>query len=325
MIDGAVKNALRAEPYADEMIRDTLGNLLVYKKGRARSGKSIMLAAHMDEVGMIIKSITDEGYLKFGFVGGADRRVAIGKRVFVGESRVPGVIGIKAYHLVSEEEEKSVPKTADLYIDIGAADRKEAEGAVRRGDFAVFGGDVKEFGGGYLKAKAIDDRVGCAVMIKLLEETPPVDCWFAFTVQEEVGTRGAFAAAFAVTPDIALVIEGTTAADSPAMPDYRQICRPGRGAVIPFMDGGTIYDRGLFELLRGIAEEKGIPWQTKEHIAGATDARAVQRTKEGVRVAGIAAAVRYIHSPSCVFRISDMGAMLDLAREFLRSFAAKTE
>ena len=172
-----------------------------------------------------------------------------------------------------------------------------------------------------VKAKALDDRVGCAVMLELLKEDLPMDVTFAFTVQEEVGTRGAFGAAFRVTPEIALVLETTTAADIPSSQAHQQVCTPGKGPVVPFMDGGTIYDRGLFELLRKLAVDNGIPWQTKHYVAGGTDARAVQRTKAGVRTVGMAAAVRYLHAPSGVACVKDMEDMLRLTRLFITQLA----
>ena len=280
-----------------------------------------MLCAHMDEVGLIIKSITEDGYLKFGCVGGIDRRVLLGKQVALGEQKVTGVIGLKAIHMTTAEERKKVPKLEEYYIDIGVKSREEAEKLVGIGDCGVFVSDVVEFGDGMLKAKAIDDRVGCAVLVKLLEENLPMDCTFVFTVQEEVGTRGAFGSAFSVTPEIALVLEGTTAADNPALDESLQVCWPGKGPVLSWMDGGSIYDRGLFELLRDLADRNGLPWQMKHYLAGGTDASAIQRTKSGVRVAGISAAVRYLHAPSSVANISDMEHMLTLARLFVGAVA----
>ncbi|MBQ1974521.1 MAG: M42 family metallopeptidase, partial [Ruminococcus sp.] len=299
--EGAVRELIIEEikGYADYKI-DALGNLLVHKKGKKPAQNRLMLSAHMDEVGMMVTDVTAGGFLKFDEVGGIDRRVLIGKRVLVGEKEIPGVIGLKAYHLTSTEEEKKVPKLKDFYIDIGAKDGEQAREYVSPGDVAVFDADIVEFGHGLIKAKAIDDRIGCAVMVELLKEDLPMDVTFAFTVQEEVGTRGAFGAAFSVTPDIALVLEGTTAADLPDMPDRQKVCGPGKGPVIPFMDGSTVYDRELFEKLRSLAVEHKIPWQTKQYISGGTDAGAIQRTKDGVRVAAISAAVRYLHTPSSV-------------------------
>ena len=311
----------RVTPYATDLRVDAMGNLIVLKKGARATGNKLMLCAHMDEVGLIIKSITEDGYLKFGCVGGIDRRVLLGKQVALGEQKVTGVIGLKAIHMTTAEERKKVPKLEEYYIDIGVKSREEAEKLVGIGDCGVIVSDVVEFGDGMLKAKAIDDRAGCAVLVKLLEEDLPMDCTFVFTVQEEVGTRGAFGSAFSVTPEIALVLEGTTAADNPALDESLQVCWPGKGPVLSWMDGGSIYDRGLFELLRDLADRNGLPWQMKHYLAGGTDASAIQRTKSGVRVAGISAAVRYLHAPSSVANISDMEHMLTLARLFVGAVA----
>lgn len=311
----------RAEPYADQARVDALGNLIVFKRGAKATGNKLMLCAHMDEVGLIVKSVTDEGYLKFGCVGGIDRRILLGKRVVVGEKAVPGVIGLKAIHLTTAEERKKVPKLTDLFIDIGAKDKEEAMAQVELGDVGTFASDAVEFGEGMLKAKAIDDRVGCAVMVKLLEESLPMDCTFVFSAMEEVGARGAFGAAFGLTPEVALILEGTTSADTPALEPERQVCWPGKGPVLAWMDGGAIYDRELFELLRGLAERNGLPWQMKHYLSGGTDGQAIQRTKAGVRVTGISAAVRYLHAPSSVCSISDAEQILSLARLFIRAMS----
>lgn len=321
--EGAVRDFIRAqaEPYADSIRTDALGNLIVFKKGKKSTGNRLLLAAHMDEVGLIITRATEDGFLKFDFVGGVDRRVALGKPVVLGPKKIPGVIGMKAIHMLSREDMKKVPKTEALYIDIGASSREEAEEMAEPGAYGSFVCEGEPLGSDFFKAKAIDDRVGCAVLVKLLEEDLPMDCTFVFTVQEEVGTRGAFGSAFSVTPEIALVLEGTTAADNPALDESLQVCWPGKGPVLSWMDGGSIYDRGLFELLRDLADRNGLPWQMKHYLAGGTDASAIQRTKSGVRVAGISAAVRYLHAPSSVANISDMEHMLTLARLFVGAVA----
>ena len=321
--EGPVRDYLRsrAEAAGAQTRTDGMGNLICVKKGAQAAPNKLMLAAHMDEVGLMVKRITDQGYVKFACLGGIDRRVLIGKPVFLGKDRIPGVIGLKAIHLTTAEEEKKIPKIDDLFIDIGAKSREEAEKLTHIGDFAVFSNSITEFGNGMLKAKAIDDRIGCAVMIELLERDLPMDVTFVFTVQEEVGTRGAMGAAFSVTPELALILEGTTAADSPTTDAHRRVCYPGKGPVVPYMDGGTVYDRGLFGLIRELAEENRIPWQTKEYVSGGTDARAVQRTKTGVRVAAISAAVRYLHSPSSVGSITDFQQMQALALCFIQAIA----
>lgn len=317
--EGEVRAFLRAqaEPYADSIRTDALGNLIVFKQGAKATGNRLLLAAHMDEVGLIITHVTDDGFLKFGFVGGVDRRIAIGKPVVLGPDRVPGIISLKAIHLADKAELKKVPKTDSLYIDIGAGSREEALKKVPLGTYGSFVSQPEEFGDGFFKARAIDDRIGCAIMLELLKEELPLDVTFAFTAQEEVGTRGAFGAAFSVTPQVALVLETTTAADLPGVDSHRRVCAPGKGPVISYMDGSTIYDRGLFEDLRRLAEDNGIPWQTKEYIAGGNDARTIQRTKQGVRVAAMSAATRYLHAPSSVASVADFKNMLELTRLFL--------
>ncbi len=311
----------RAQAAGAKIRVDGMGNLICFKAGAQAAPNRLMLCAHMDEVGLIVKRITDEGYLKFACLGGVDHRVLIGKQVFLGTAGVPGVIGLKAIHLTTAEERKKTPELESLFIDIGAKNREEAEALTYVGDFGAFSGEIVEYGDRMLKAKAIDDRIGCAVMIELLERELPMDVTFAFTVQEEVGTRGAFGAAFSVTPELALILEGTTAADTPATEPHRRVCRPGGGPVIPYMDGTTVYDLELFSLLCTLAEEMGIPWQTKEYLSGGTDAKAVQRTKSGVRVGALSAAVRYLHSPSSVAAMADFEHIQALAFHFIEAVA----
>lgn len=318
-MEGAVADYIKAEaePFADEIITDSLGNLMIFKKGKKTPKKRLMLAAHMDEVGVIVTGYTDDGYLKFDFVGGVDRRIALGQRVFI--NGAAGVIAVKAAHHAKRSGDENVPKQDDLYIDIGANNREEARAVAALGDVGTFDLAVLEFGAGFFKAKAIDDRIGCAVMLELLKEGLPVDTWFAFTAQEEVGTRGATVAAFRINPEVALIVEGTTAADMPGVPQTKRICSPGNGVVIPFMDKGTIYDRELYAFVTKLAEDNGIVWQTKQMIAGGTDASIIQRSQSGTKVVGIAAAIRNIHSPSCVGNTRDFEALLKLARLFIKA------
>lgn len=311
----------RAEAAGAETRVDGMGNLICFKRGEAPGPHTLMLIANMDEVGLIVRRITEDGYLKFACLGSIDRRVLIGKSVFVGQNRIPGVIGLKAIHLTTPEERKSVPKLTELYIDIGAANREEAEALTHLGDYAVFSDSIIEFGNRMLKAKAIDGRIGCAVMIELLERDLPMDVTFVFTVQEEVGARGAFGAAFSVTPEIALVLEGAATGDISTIEKHRRVCAPGLGPVIPYMDSGAVYDQQIFELLRSLAIENKIPWQTKEYITDSTDAQAIQRTKAGIRVGAVSAAVRYSHSPSSVAAIQDFENIEALAAHFIDAVA----
>ena len=306
-----------AEKNADDVIIDVMGNVIAYKKGTVAPERTIVLCAHMDEVGLIVTGITDDGYIKFATVGGIDNRVIAGKAVLVGEKRLYGMIGCKAVHLVKDKEKGKALEADALYIDIGASSYESAKALVNPGDTCTFDSEIREFGDGYIKAKAIDDRFGCAVLLSLMQSDLPIDCIFAFTVQEEVGLRGALTASYRAAPDIALIVEGTTAADLPSVPEGKKVCKVGGGVVIPFMDGSTIYDRELYKMLTDIADRNEIKWQTKNVISSGTDAAAFQRSRAGVKTAGIAAPVRNLHSPSCVAKKSDLEAVYKLAESFI--------
>ena len=312
----------RALPLADQVETDALGNLFVFKKGAVTPQQPVMVCAHMDEVGLIVTGYREGGFLRFAFVGGIDRRVVIGKRVFLGPERVPGVIGLKAVHLTDEDEVKSkVPALEDLYIDIGAESEEQARAMVRLGWRGVFDNTIAEFGSGFIKAKALDDRVGCAAMLELLKEDLPVDVWFVFTVQEEVGCRGAGVAAERINPEIALILEGTTAADVGGVDNGQEVCFLGRGVVIPYMDRGTIAHRESWEMVTALADREKIPWQVKEKIAGGTDASAIQRRGFGAKVVTMSAPLRNIHSPASVGKISDIVLLPVLCRKVLEEIS----
>jgi len=317
--EGAVRDYIleAVRPHATPVV-DALGNVLVTKQGGRRSDKKVLLSAHMDEVGLIITAVTAEGFLKFASVGGVDRRVILGQRVQIGPGRVPGVIGLKPVHLLSSAEQERVPEAEDLCIDIGVSSAKAAGELVALGDTACF--DCAPFEmGNCLAARAIDNRLGCAVLLQLIEEDLPIDLHFAFTVQEEVGCRGALTASFQVQPDVALVLEGTTAADLPGVATDKQVCRLGGGVVVPFMDKGTIYDRGLYTQITTLAEQMEIPWQTKSLVSGGTDGSSIQRSGTGVRVAALAAPVRNLHTAYNVADLADMRHLLALTRAVLGS------
>ena len=296
-----------------------MGNVLAYVKGRERAKHTLLFAAHMDEVGFMITGVTPEGYLRFTTVGGIDPKVVYGRSVRVGG--ISGVIGGKATHLCSADEKKQVPKPSELLIDIGAASKEEAEALVRPGDTAVFAGEFSRLEGGLVKSRAIDDRAGCALLLDLAEQTPDYDMVLAFTVQEEVGLRGAKAAAFGVQPDIAVVVDATTAADTIGVAADKQVCRVGEGAVISFMDKRTLYDADLYARILEIAKKKNIRAQSKTMVAGGNDAGAIQLAGRGARVAAVSLPCRYLHSPACVVAKRDMEQTLALLQELARQLA----
>ncbi len=306
--------------YAEYSV-DPLGNLIVFKKGKNPSKNKVMLDAHIDEVGLIITAITSEGYLRFTKVGGIDTRVIIGRTVKVGENAVTGVIGIKPVHLVEKDAEKDIPKADDLYIDIGAKDKEEARKYVRLGDAAWFTGDFVEFGDGFVKAKALDDRAGCAILIEMIRSELEYDTWFSFSVQEEIGTRGAQTSAFTIAPDYAIVVETTTAADISGVKDEKRVCICGNGGAVSFMDRSTLYNKELFDKAFDVAEKNGIVCQPKTLVAGGNDAGAIHKSRGGVKVLTVSVPCRYLHSPSCVIKYSDAEESLKLVKAMAEEFA----
>lgn len=300
---------------------DALGNLIVEKRGAKRAESKVMLASHMDEVGLIITYITEDGFLRFACVGGIDSRALFGKAVRVGEQGISGVIGGKAVHQLTKDEKNTVPEAEDLLIDIGARTKAEAESLVSLGDNAYFDSEYIEFGDGFIKSKAIDDRAGNLIMLEMLQSDLPYDMTFCFTVQEEIGTRGAAAVTDTVAPDYAIVLESTTASDLPDVSGYRQVCKTGGGAVVGFMDRGTVYDKSLYDLAFRLAKENDIPCQTKTMVAGGNDASAIHKAAGGVKTVAISVPCRYIHSASCVAKKEDIDSVARLARVLSKTLA----
>jgi endoglucanase len=242
--------------------------------------------------------------------------------VWIGDKKVPGVIGIKPVHLTKESEQDKPIDDKKLTIDIGASNKAEAEELVKRGDYATFATKFVELdpdGESWraVRGKAFDDRVGCAILIELLTTQYPFDLYAAFTVQEEVGARGARVAAFAVEPDYAFALEGPAANEVPTKRDISPSTRLGHGPVITIMDRSLIADQRLVRLLIDTAEELQIPYQFKQPGIGGTDAGAIHLTKEGVPSAVVSVPCRYIHSPAAILSLDDFDYTVKLMRESL--------
>ncbi|MBC8535670.1 M42 family metallopeptidase [Feifania hominis] len=291
--------------FADDCRRDRLGNLIAFRKG-TDSSKKLMLCAHMDEVGLLVSYITDEGLLRFQPVGGIDPRVITGRRVLVGEKQVPGVIGTKAIHIQTPEERKQAPGFDRLYIDIGATSREDAQKAVSLGDCAVFDSDFVTFGDGCIKAKALDNRVGCAVLMESMRMRPHYDTYYVFSVGEEVGLRGAYTSSYDIEPDFAVAIDSTTTADYAGVDERDQGLKLGGGCALFLMESTTYYFKDTLKKVRRIAQENGVRYQMKQIMVGGLDAGGIQRTASGVETASVATPCRYLHSPSCMMKISDI-------------------
>lgn len=292
---------------------DNLGNIIAFKKGKKTPSKRVMIDAHLDEVGLIITSVTSDGFLRFTTVGGINTEVMLCRNVFI-NGKTNGVIGMRPVHLCSGDSAKKLPSPDSLYIDIGAKSKEEALKVVSLGDRAVIKGDYYQ-NGDMILSKALDDRVGCAVLCALLKEESEYDFYASFSTQEEVGLRGARVAAFSIEPHSAIVLEGTTAADIADVPSDKKVCVLGDGVAVSFMDGTTVYDREYYNL----ALNSGLRVQTKAAVAGGNNSGAIHLSKQGARTVTLSVPCRYIHSNSSVCNINDIYAQKDLAKYMLKA------
>jgi len=305
---------------------DALGNLICYKKARRQGGASwprkVMLAAHMDEVGLMVTGFNNDGTLRFGKVGGIDDRVLLSKQVLIGPDAVPGVIGYRPIHLIPRAERNRPPDFSKLAIDIGASNQAGAEKLVKLGDYVSFRTSFEvlaEDGLRTVKGKAFDDRAGCAVLVELLKGEYAVDLYAAFTTQEEVGLRGAKVAAYAIAPDVAFAFEGTICDDLPSKKDVSPVTELGKGPAITFMDRSFVADRRLVDLLVRTAEKEGIPYQFKRAVAGGTDSGAIHLSREGVPAVTVSVPSRYIHAPVSMLSLLDLEHTVQLVQKSLRN------
>ncbi len=303
---------LATSPAAYTYTVDPAGNLLVKVIGAARAVHQTVFAAHMDEVGLIVTGITDEGYLRFDTVGGIVDAVLYGRRVRINGH--PGVIAGKAIHLCKEEEANKAPSPDKLLIDLGVTNKDEAADIASPGDMVTFDTAYGEMGPHRVCGKALDDRAGCALLLELVRDIPPYDLTLAFTTQEEVGLRGAGVAGFTLQPDYAVIVDATTAADIAGSSPDTEVCHQTGGAVVSFMDRRTLYPRDLYDRIMALAAARGIPAQPKSKVAGGNDAGAFQTAGAGTRVAAVSLPCRYIHSPCCVLHKEDVTATAALLK-----------
>lgn len=317
--EGAVRRLIlkAIEGHVDEVQVDALGNVLALKRGAGRGGR-ILAAAHMDEVGFMITGFDGDGALRFESVGGLDERVLLGKQVLVGPKQLPGVMGAAPVHLVPAEQRTSVVRAARLRIDIGADSEAAAKKLVKLGDRAGFATEFTVCGPSF-RGKALDDRFGCAALVELLRGPAySFDLHAAFTVQEEVGLRGAKVAAFAVDPQCAFVLDCTPAYDLPHSDEERENTqyntRLGFGPAIYIADRATFSDQRLITHLQRTAENAGLPYQFRQPGGGGTDAGAIHLVRAGIPSVSVSVPARYIHTPLSLARADDWRNTIRLLR-----------
>ncbi len=319
-----VRDELRrlVEPLVDSVEIDALGNLICARG----DGPTVMLDAHMDEVGFMVRWIEKDGFLRLSSLGGWDERLLMGQRLTLRTREggdVHGVIGASPPHILSQEERRRPVGLEDLFADIGAASAEEAkEMGVRIGDPATIHYPFRPLQNDCVTGKALDDRAGCLVLVEALQALADVELPYRlvanFAVCEEVGLRGARVAAWTVAPKVALALEGTIGADVPGVPEAKQPVRQGRGPAITVADRSIIVKPRLVRFLEEIAEAEGIPYQYKLPLYGGTDAGAIHVERGGVLAGVIAVPCRYIHSPVSTLRLSDLEYTVRLTCAFLR-------
>ncbi len=290
--------------YVDDIKVDKIGNVIAFKKGSIDSPR-VMIAAHMDEVGLMVTKIESSGLIRFTPVGGIDQRILVSKTVSIGKDNIPGVIGAKPIHLQEPGERSKALTYKQLYIDIGAKSKEQAEEFVKIGDYIAFDSKYTEFGHNLVKAKALDDRVGCSVLIDLIKSDTKLSFYAVFTVMEEVGLVGAGPAAYHVEPEIGIILEGTTCSDVTDVEPHLHSTKLGNGPAISLMDRTTYFDKNLRELIVETAKENDIPYQFRKTIFGGNDSGRIHIAKEGAKTATISVPCRYIHSPISVMNKDD--------------------
>ena len=290
-------------PYVEDIYTDALGNLIAHKKG---NGKKIMVAAHMDEIGIVVTHIDDNGFLRFSAIGGVYNKDLFARRIKFSN----GIIGV-----IGSEEENKDRKILKMYIDIGAASKEEAQKLINIGDMAVFCGDFYENQNAVI-SKALDNRAGCYVLIKALESLKSDnDIYFVFTTQEEVGLRGAKTSAYTIAPDYAIAVDVTDTGDTPE--GIKMITKLGGGACIKVMDRSVLCDSYIRSLLIELAKKNNIDYQLEVMTDGGTDAGAISLSGSGVKTGGISIPTRYIHSPSEMAFKKDIKDCVTLLKAFL--------
>ncbi|MEM3597103.1 MAG: M42 family metallopeptidase [Candidatus Bathyarchaeia archaeon] len=297
------------EKCADEVKEDKLGNVIAIRKGEKNAPK-VMLAAHMDEIGLLVKTISKEGFLQFAKIGGIDDRILLAQKVLVYTEKGPlhGIIGSKPPHIQKEEERKRIMTYDELFIDIGAGSQEEARKiGVKIGDPVAFDIKFARVNKDVVIGKAFDDRVGCAVMVEAMKLLKNAECtvYAVGTVQEEVGLRGATTAAFGINPDVGIALDVTVAGDMPGVKEVEAPIKLRKGPAIEVADMGLITHPKVLRLLIDAAEENKIPYQLETGLPGSTDAARIALTREGVPSGVISVPTRYIHSPTSLLSLKD--------------------
>lgn len=307
--------------HVDSISVDTMGNVIAFKEGIARKRERVMFAAHMDEIGFYVSFVDDRGFLRLQEVGGFDTRNLFSRRVIVHTQKGPmhGVLNVggKPIHTASLEERRAAKEVSDFFVDLGLSGKEVAQ-RVRIGDMVTLEAPFVEFGK-YASGKCLDNRVQVYIGIRALQalKKNKNDIYGVFTVQEEVGLRGAFTSTYGVDPHIGICLDTTIASDIPGVPGEQRVTALGQGVAIKVLDGSVICHRGLVEEFVALAKRSKIKHQMEILPRGGTDAGAIQRTRAGVKTITLSVPTRYIHTTVETVHVDDVKATEALLRRFL--------
>jgi putative aminopeptidase FrvX len=313
------------ERSCDSVDVDNFGNVIA-RKGNGK--KKMMIAAHMDEIGLMAKHINDNGFINFVKIGGIDNRTLINQRVVIKtrKGHIPGIIGYKPPHLQKEDERKKVIKHDELFIDIGAKDKKDAERRVDIGDPVIFEPNFGQLTKDVFYGKAIDNRLGCYVLLRVMEKIPKsidLKIYAVGTAQEELGLKGARVSAFKLDPDYAFAVDTTLAGDTPQVKKTESSLEIGKGPDITIVEAagrGVVTHPRLRELLIKTAKKHKIPYQADIHDGGMTDGAIISLTREGIPTGVVSIPCRYIHGPTGVFDMRDVDNAIKLLTKTMMEF-----
>src|SRR5574344_1550558 len=315
------------ENTCDEVKIDNFGNVIA-RKGKGKN--KIMLAGHMDEIGLVVRHISKNGFIYFIKIGGIDDRILVGERVIIKGKKgdIFGIIGTKAPHLQKQEERSKVIKYEEMFIDIGASSKEQAEKFVGIGDEIVFSSEVGEFicNKNLIYGKAVDDRLGCYEIVKIMEKIKvpkDTEIYAVGTCQEEVGLKGARTSSFGISPDFAIAFDTTIAGDTPGITELESSLKLGEGVVITAIEAsgrGLIVPKNIRENIVDLAQKNKIKYQMSIFEGGMTDGAMIYMNRDGILTAVMSVATRYIHSAASVFDINDLKSVIDLATVTIENY-----
>jgi len=320
-----IRNVIKDElsTFNDNILVDRMGNIIVNKDKQDNSSPKIMVISHMDEAGLIITAYNKDGTLKFSTLGDIDKNSLPCKTVLIGNKKIPGVIGIKPIHVQSKKERNEDISYESMCIDIGAFSEDECRKVVSLGDFVIFNSEFSSFGDNLLKGKALDNRIGCSVLLELLKEDLNCNLYGVFNVQGNIDQRGIYAAAYNVDPDLVIILDTINSIDYMEIPSYFRTSKLREGPVIPFKGGQCIFDRDIVESIRNKADDIGIPYQKIGNTQGEGELKAAYLTTSNCKTASILLPCRYMNSNISVCSLADYDNTLILLKSYLEDYSIK--